>query len=167
MKCAFIGKRVDKSNSGPRWVLVLFFHVTNVLIKLKHETKFMFQSTSLCVLPLISSEQGLLHHDITNICVLRLIHALFSLPVKSSSHTAQNHQDRGNPWRGIETEGEEKENIFAAMCRGSKTWQSHDQRHLIILELHCFFNPSERTVFYWGWGVGATMSGWQTGLKKQ
>lgn len=32
-------------------------------------------------------------------------------------------------------------------CR-SKTWQSHDQRHVIILELHCSFNPSERTIFY-------------------
>lgn len=36
------------------------------------------------------------------------------------------------------------------MCYRSKTWQSHDQRHLIILELHCFFNPSEGTIFYWG-----------------
>lgn len=44
-------------------------------------------------------------------------------------------------------------------CR-SKTWQSHDQRHLIILELHCSFNPSHRTVFYWvggsGWEVGGS-----------
>lgn len=38
------------------------------------------------------------------------------------------------------------------MCYRSKTWQSHDQRHLIILELHCSFNPSERTIFYWGEG---------------
>lgn len=45
---------------------------------------------------------------------------------------------------------QEKENIFGAMCCRSKTWQSHDQRHLIILELHCSFNPSERTIFYWG-----------------
>lgn len=48
----------------------------------------------------------------------------------------------------------EKENIFGAVCCRSKTWQSHDQRHLIILELHCSFNPSERTIFYWegaGW----------------
>ncbi len=36
------------------------------------------------------------------------------------------------------------------MCCRSKTWQSHDQRHLIILELHCSFNPSERNIFYWG-----------------
>lgn len=43
-----------------------------------------------------------------------------------------------------------KENVFGAMCCRSKTWQSHDQRHLIILELHCSFNPSERTIFYWG-----------------
>lgn len=47
-----------------------------------------------------------------------------------------------------------KENIFGAMCCRSKTWQSHDQRHLIILELHCSFNPSERTIFYWGEGEG-------------
>lgn len=55
----------------------------------------------------------------------------------------------------------EKENIFGAVCCRSKTWQSHDQRHLIILELHCSFNPSERTIFYWegagwiwNWGSG-------------
>lgn len=48
-----------------------------------------------------------------------------------------------------------KENIFCAMCCRSKTWQSHDQRHLIILELHCSFNPSKRSIFYWGGGSNA------------
>ena len=82
---------------------------------------------------------------------LHLLHSLRSLAVKRSSNTAENHQAKGNPWRGIETEGKKK-NIFGAMCCRSKTWQSHDQRHLIILELHCSFNPSERTIFYWGGG---------------
>lgn len=41
-----------------------------------------------------------------------------------------------------------KKNIFGAMCCRSKTW-SHDQGHVIILELHCSFNPSE-CIFYWG-----------------
>lgn len=35
------------------------------------------------------------------------------------------------------------------MYSRSKTWQSHDQRHVIILEPHGSFNPSERTIFYW------------------
>lgn len=55
-----------------------------------------------------------------------------------------------------------KENIFCAMCCRSKTWQSHDQRHLIILELHCSFNPSQRSIFYCvcgGGGVGVGVGG--------
>lgn len=43
-----------------------------------------------------------------------------------------------------------KENLFDAMCCRSKTLQSHDQRHFIILELHCSFNPSKRLCFM-GW----------------
>lgn len=63
---------------------------------------------------------------------------------------------------------QEKENIFGAMCFRSKTWQSHDQRHLIILELHGSFNPSQRTVFYWWYGgVGDTTAlGCQTAREK-
>lgn len=35
------------------------------------------------------------------------------------------------------------------MYSRSKTRQSHDQRHVIILEPRGSFNPSERTIFYW------------------
>lgn len=59
---------------------------------------------------------------------------------------------------------QEKENIFGAVCCRSKTWQSHDQRHLIILELYYSFNPSESTIIYWGvvlgvWGGGHCQGG--------
>lgn len=63
---------------------------------------------------------------------------------------------------GKETEGKKKR-IYLVLCCRSKTWQSHDQRHLIILELHCSFNPSARTIFYW---VGGLISGWQKELEK-
>lgn len=52
-------------------------------------------------------------------------------------------------------------------CR-SKTWQSHDQRHVIILELQCSFNPSERTILYWekeeGMGDAAAGGGNRRGM---
>lgn len=93
---------------------------------------------------------------VKNVCLLLQLHSPFSPPVKNYSHIAENQQARVNPWREMEIERQEKENIFGAMCFRSKTWQSHDQRHLIILELHGSFNPSQRTVFYWwygGWGI--------------
>lgn len=96
---------------------------------------------------------------------LHFLHCLLSLPVMRSSHTAENHQAGGKSVESDRDRRQEKENIFGAMCCRSKTWQSHDQRHLIILELHCSFNPSERTIFYRG-GGGETMSGWLTDREK-
>ena len=85
-----------------------------------------------------------------------------------SSHTAENHQAGGKSVESDRDRRQEKENIFGAMCGRSKTWQSHDQRHLIILELHCSFNPSERTIFYRGvWGGGGAVKQCQGGERSQ
>lgn len=92
-----------------------------------------------------------LHHNITKTYM-----CFFLLATVSSLAACQElflHCNRickqgGNPRRGRDRR-QEKENIFGAMFCRSKTWQSHDQRHLIILELHCSFNLSQRTVFYW------------------
>lgn len=83
----------------------------------------------------------------------------FASLVSRSSYTAEYNPSTGNPRRAIETEVEKRIYLGPCMCCRSKTWQSHDQRHLIILELHCSFNPSERTIFYWGWGRRDTMPG--------
>lgn len=58
----------------------------------------------------------------------------------------------GNPRRVDGDRKQGKENIFGAMSCRSKMWQSHDQRHSIIPEPHCSFNPCERTMFYCGEG---------------
>lgn len=57
-------------------------------------------------------------------CVLHLLHSLLSLPVKRSSHTAENHQAKGNPWRGIETEGKKKR-IYLVLCAADQKHGSH------------------------------------------
>lgn len=57
-------------------------------------------------------------------CVLHLLHSLLSLPVKRSSHTAENHQAKGNPWRGLETEGKKKR-IFLVLCAADQNHGSH------------------------------------------
>ena len=82
--------------------ILFFLHVINVLIKLQHKASLYLNYTS----------------------VLRLLHSLPSPPVKRSSHTAENHQAKGNPWRGIETEGKKKR-IYSVLCAADQKHGSH------------------------------------------
>ena len=67
------------------------------------------------------------------------LHSLLSQPVTCTCHVTAYLSLKGIPWR--------EKMFFSWICSRSKTWESHDQRHLIILELQHWFNPSERNMF--------------------
>lgn len=144
-----------------RWLAKTRYIFQRVIVSsVKFSTGHLY---GICFCGLISS--GSMISVITNMCFILVTFSpftacleLFSLcrELASNGKSVERQRDRR----------QEKENIFGAMCCRSKTWQSHDQRHLIILELQCSFNPSERTIFYWG-RRAETMLGWQTELKKQ
>lgn len=81
-------------------------------------------------------------------CLLLTFTMTFSPCPKAIIHcTLQSY--RGGIHREQQRQKVEKRIYFGPrMYSRSKTWQSHDQRLVIILELHCSFNPSERTIFY-------------------
>lgn len=77
--------------------------------------------TCLCGLPLLSSV------SMISLIVVLHIYVFYTLllpPVNSSSHTTENHQAMGNPWRGIETEGKKKR-IYSVLCAADQKHGSH------------------------------------------